>query len=74
MYAAFKCGYDSEQKLEGISQSYSENINFDEYKNCSDGQDYRKCCDNYVIRSINLEMYLQRVTKSALYQFDGKRC
>ena len=30
-------------------------------------------CDNYIIRSINHEMYLQRVQKSTLSPFDDKR-
>ena len=31
-------------------------------------------CDIYLIRSLNHEMYLQRVKKSTLSQFDDKRC
>ena len=27
-------------------------------------------CNNYIIRSLNHEMYLQRVQKSTLFQFD----
>ena len=38
------------------------------------GRDYQKGCDNFVIRSINHEMYLQRVLKSTLFPVDDKRC
>ena len=60
---AFRCGDNSENKLKGISQSYSRNINFDEYKKCLDGEEYQQECDNYIIRSPNHEMYLQLVQK-----------
>ena len=61
-------------KLEGISKSQSENIKFEEYYNCLFGGKYKQECDNYLIRSLNHEMYLQRVRKSTLSQFDDKRC
>ena len=70
---AFRCGDDSKKKLKGISQSYSKNTKFDENKKCLDGEEYQKDCDNYIIRSHNHEMYLQRVKKSALSIFDDKR-
>ena len=71
---AFKCGNNSKNKLKGISKSYSRNINFEEYKKCLDGKDYLQECDNYIIRSINHEMILQKVKKSTLSIFDDKRC
>ena len=73
MYA-FKCGNDSKNKLKGFSKSYSKNIKFDEYKRCLNGEEYQQECDIYIIRSLNLEMYLQRVEKSTLSIFDDKRC
>ena len=73
MYA-FKCGGDSKNKLKGISKSQSKNIKFEEYKKCLDGEDYQQECDNYIIRSINHEMVLQKVRKSTLSIFDDKRC
>ena len=73
MYA-FKCGGDSKNKLKGISKSQSKNIKFEEYKKCLDGQEYQQECDNYIIRSINHEMILQKVKKSTLSIFDDKRC
>ena len=35
---------------------------------------YQQECGIYSIRSINHEMYLQRVLKSTLSSFDDKRC
>ena len=73
MYA-FKCGDDSKNKLKGISKSQSKNIKFEEYKKCLDGENYQQECDNYIIKSINHEVVLQRVKKSTLSIFDDKRC
>ena len=73
MYA-FKCGDDSKNKLKGISKSQSNNIKFEEYKKCLDGEEYQRECNNYIIRSINHEMVLQEVKKSTLSIFDDKRC
>ena len=72
MYA-FKCGDDSKSKLKGISKSYSKNIKFEEYYNCLFGGEYKQECDNYILRSVNHDMYLQRVKKSTLSIFDHKR-
>ena len=60
--------------LKGISKSQSKNIKFEEYKKCLDGEDYQQECDNYIIKSINHEMVLQKVKKSTLSNFDDKRC
>ena len=73
MYA-FKCGDDSKNKLKGISKSQSKNIKFEEYYNCLFGKEYQRECNNYIIRSINHEMVLQKVKKSTLSVFDDKRC
>ena len=73
MYA-FKCGNHSKNKLKGISKSQSKNIKFEEYKKCLDGENYEHECDNYIIRSNNHEMVLQKVKKSTLSIFDDKRC
>ena len=45
MYA-LKCGHINKNKLKGISESFSLNIKFEEYKKCLDGKDYQKECDN----------------------------
>ena len=73
MYA-FKCRDDSKNKLKGISKSQSKNIKFEEYKKCLHGESYHQEYDNYIIRSINHEMVLQKVKKSTLSIFDDKRC
>ena len=70
----FKCGNDSKNKLKGVSKSQSQNIKFEEYKRCLDGEEYQKECDIYIIRSITHDMVLQKVKKSTLSIFDDKRC
>ena len=58
MYA-FECGSDGKNKLKGVCKSQSKHFKFEEYKNCLDGKEYQKECNNYILRSINHEMYLQ---------------
>ena len=64
----------SEKKLKGFSKSESKHIKSEEYKKCLDGKEYQRECDNFLLRSINHEMYLQEVKKSTLYIFEDKRC
>ena len=71
---SFKCGEDSKNKINGISKSQSKHIKLEEYYKCLFGGEYQKECDNYIIRSTNHEMYLQKVRKSTLSQCDHKRC
>ena len=73
---AFKCNDNNENKnkLRGISKSQSKHIKFEEYYNYLFGGEYQKECDNYIIRSPNHEMYLQKVKKSTLSLFNDKRC
>ena len=73
---SFKCENNDENKnkIKGISKSQSKHIKFEEYYNCLFGREYQKECDNYIIRSLNHEMYLQKVKKSTLSHFDDKRC
>ena len=73
MYA-FECGDDTKNKLKRISKSQSKIIEFEQYYNCLFGSKNQQECDNCIIRSINHEMYLQRVKKSTLSIFDDKRC
>ena len=73
MYA-YICGNDSKNKLKCISLGQSKNIKLEEYKNCLDGEENQQECDNYIIRSINHDMVLQKVRKSTLSIFDDKRC
>ena len=60
--------------FKGISKSYSKNIKFEEYYNCFFGEEFQKECDNYILRSLNHEIFLQRLKKSTLAIFDDKRC
>ena len=73
---SFKCKnkIESKNKIKGISKSQTKHIKFEEYYKCSFGREYQKGCDNYIIRSLNHEMYLQKVRKSTLSLFDDKRC
>ena len=70
----FKCGNDNKNKLKGISKSQSKHIKFEEFYNSLFGGEYQKECDNYIIRSLNHEMDLQKVGKSTLSLYDDKRC
>ena len=38
---ACKCGYDSKNKIKGISKSYSKKIELDDYQNCLDGENHQ---------------------------------
>ena len=71
---AFKCGNDSKNKLKGISKSQSKNIKFEEYKICLDGEELENECVNYILKSINHDMYMQGIKKTTLNIFDDKRC
>ena len=73
---SFRCNdnIESKNKIKGISKSQSKHIKFEEYYNCLFGGKYQKECDNYNIRSLDHEMYLQKVRKSTLSLFDDKRC
>ena len=59
----FKCGYDSKKKLKGISKSQSKHIKIEDYKKCLDGEECQREGINYILRSSNLEMHLQKVKK-----------
>ena len=65
---------ENKNKIKGVSKSQSKHIKFEEYYNCLFGGEYQKECDNYIIRSVNHEMILQKVRKSTLSIFDDKRC
>ena len=62
------------KKLKSICNPQSENINFEEYKNCLNGENHQKECDNYILRSVSYQMFLQEVTENSLSYFDAKRC
>ena len=71
---SFKGANDNESKIKLKSnfESQSEHIKLEE-KKCLDGGDYQKECDNYIVRSINLEMFPRKVKKSTIFSFDDKR-
>ena len=71
---SFKCKNNDENKnkIKGNSKSQSKHIKFEEYYNCLFGGEYQKECDNYIIRSFIHEMYLQKVRKSTLSNFEDK--
>ena len=73
---SFKCkdNIESKNKIKGISTFQSKHIKFEEFYKCLFGGEYQKECDEYLIRSLNHEMYLQKVKKSTLSLFDDKRC
>ena len=56
----FEYGDDSKNKLKSNCKSPSENIKFEEQKNCLDGKDCQRECDAYLIRSLSHETYLQK--------------
>ena len=59
------------KKLKGILKSYSKKFKFEKYKKCLDGEKYQQECDNHLLRSVNHEMYLQKVKKSTFF-FDDE--
>ena len=73
---SFKCKdkIESKNKIKGISKSQSKHIKFEESYNCLFGGEYQKEGDDYIIRSLNHEMYFQKVRKSTHSLFDDKRC
>ena len=72
--SSFNCGSDNKRKMKGISKCKLKNNNFEVFYKSSYEQIYQKECDNNVIRSNNIELYLQLLRKATLSQFDEKRC
>ena len=70
---SFKCDEKNTTKLKRISKSCSKYKKYRQYKKCLDGEEYQKGCDNWSLKSINHEMYLQKIKKSSLSFFDNKR-
>ena len=62
------------KKIKGISKSQSKHKQFEEYKNCLDGEEYQRECDNFILKSSNHEMLLQEMKKPTLSIFDDNRC
>ena len=61
------------KKVKGTSKSQSEHIKFEEYKFCLDGEENENVCHKYISKSINHEMYLQKIRKTTLSSFDDKK-
>ena len=70
---AFKCRDDSKNTLKVFSNSQTKNIKFGEYKICLVGEENVNECDNYILKSINHDMHLQKLRKTKLSSFDDKR-
>ena len=64
---------ESKKKTKDVSKSPSKPVKFEENKKSFDGEEYKRECDNYILRSSNHEMYFQHVAKSTLSFFDDKR-
>ena len=73
MYA-FKSRNESKIKFKSVFKSQRKNFKFEEYKKCPDAIDHKLEYDNFIIRSINHEMYLQRLFRSKPSPFDEKQC
>ena len=58
---SIKCGDESKNDLKGVSKSQSKHIKIEEHKKGLDGEKYQEECGNYILRSVNHEMYLQKV-------------
>ena len=69
---AFKCGDDSKNRLKGNSKAQSKDIKFEEYKICLDGEELENECNNYILKSINHDMYMQGIKETTLSIFDDK--
>ena len=70
---AFKCGDDSKKKLKVFSKIQTKNIKIVEYKFCLDGEKSVNECENYILKSINRDMYLQKIRRTKLSIFVDKR-
>ena len=71
---SFKCWEDVKNKTKDISKSQTKHCIFDEFLIRLDGGEYQKECDNQLLRSINHEIYLQKLKMSTLSIFDDKWC
>ena len=72
---SFKCksGDEIKNKVKGVFKPQSEHTKLHGIIKSSHGEDYQKECDNYILRSPYLEIYLQK-NKSTLPLIDYKRC
>ena len=59
--------------MKGVSKSQTKYKKFEDYKKKFGWKKYQREFNNYILRSIDHEMYLQEVKKSTLSIFDDKR-
>ena len=73
---SFKCkdNIESKNKIKGLSKSQSKHIIVEEHKKGLDGEEYQSKCENFILKSINNEMYLQKFKKSTFSFSDDKGC
>ena len=57
---SFECGNENTNKLKGIPEIYLKNFKFEEFKKCSDREEYQSEGDNYTLKTTNHELYLQK--------------
>ena len=57
---AFECGDDSKNKSKSIFKSPTKFFKFVEYNICLDGKESENECDNYILKSVNHDMYVQK--------------
>ena len=57
--------------LKSFSKSQRKNFKLEDYKKCLEGETYQEECENYILRSVNHEMYLPKV-KNLHYLFSMK--
>ena len=62
---SFKCNDKAENKnkMKGILKYQSKHTTLEDYKNCLDGKEYQRECNNCILKSKNHEMYLQELKK-----------
>ena len=60
--------------MKGISKNQPNIIKFEGYKKCLDGGKDPEECENYILRSVNHERYLQEEKKSTKSISDDRRC
>ena len=63
----FKCRDGSKNNIKVISKSYSKKFQFEECKKCLDGEEYERECENFILRSVNHEMYLQNIKEFIIH-------
>ena len=72
---AFKCEDNDENsnKFKGVQKHQTSKLTFNDYKHCLLSGEEGKKVENFTIKSIKHEMFLQSVTKKSLSSWDTKR-